>query len=140
MKPRGVCPARQGPSSQIVGAFTGPLSVPVATVVTHGPRTAKPSLSPSRACPSTSGATSTPRGCRPTAAAGPSPARRRTRAWQPGAKKAIQDICNAEDREYAAQAIKTFEELYGAKSPKAVKKITDDQEELLAFFDSPAEH
>ncbi len=28
----------------------------------------------------------------------------------------------------------------GAKFPKAVKKITDDQEELLAFFDFPAEH
>jgi transposase-like protein len=59
---------------------------------------------------------------------------------QPGAKKAIQDIYNAEDRDYAAQAIKTFEKLYGAKFPKAVKKITDDQEELLAFFDFPAEH
>jgi transposase-like protein len=41
---------------------------------------------------------------------------------QPGAKKAIQDICNAEDREHAEVAIKTFEKLYGAKFPKAVKK------------------
>ncbi|CAL9328438.1 hypothetical protein SUDANB150_07756 [Streptomyces sp. enrichment culture] len=59
---------------------------------------------------------------------------------QPGAKKAIQDISNAEDRDHAAQAIKTFAKLYGVKFPKAVKKITDDQEELLAFFDFPAEH
>ncbi len=59
---------------------------------------------------------------------------------QPGAKKAIQDIYNAEDCDYAEQAIKTFEKLYGAKFPKTVKKITDDQEELLAFFDFPAEH
>ncbi|MEV5145132.1 IS256 family transposase [Streptomyces sp. NPDC052727] len=59
---------------------------------------------------------------------------------QPGAKKAIQDIYNAEDREHAVKAIKTFAQLYGAKFPKAVKKITDDQDQLLAFFDFPAEH
>ncbi|MEU8710737.1 IS256 family transposase [Streptomyces sp. NPDC048663] len=59
---------------------------------------------------------------------------------QPGAKKAIQDIYNAEDRDHAIKAVKTFAQLYGAKFPKAVKKITDDQEELLAFFDFPAEH
>ncbi|MGG2459292.1 IS256 family transposase [Streptomyces sp. RGM 3693] len=59
---------------------------------------------------------------------------------QPGAKKAIQDIYNAEDRDHAAQAIKTFVQLYGAKFPKAVKKVTDDQDQLLAFYDFPAEH
>ncbi|MEU8975691.1 IS256 family transposase [Streptomyces monashensis] len=59
---------------------------------------------------------------------------------QPGAKKAIQDIYNAEDRDHAEAAVKSFAQLYGAKFPKAVKKITDDQEELLAFFDFPAEH
>jgi transposase-like protein len=59
---------------------------------------------------------------------------------QPGAKKAIQDIYNAEDRDHAVQAIKTFAKLYGAKFPKAVKKVTDDQEQLLAFFGFPAEH
>ncbi|MGW2779519.1 IS256 family transposase [Streptomyces olivaceoviridis] len=59
---------------------------------------------------------------------------------QPGTKKAIQDIYNAEDRDHAEAAIKTFVQLYGAKFPKAVKKITDDQEELLAFYDFPAEH
>ncbi|MFI8952251.1 IS256 family transposase [Streptomyces sp. NPDC053750] len=60
---------------------------------------------------------------------------------QPGAKKAIQDICNAEDRDHAEAAVKTFAELYGANFPKAVKKITDDdQERLLAFYDYPAEH
>ncbi|MGQ5654237.1 IS256 family transposase [Streptomyces sp. EKR5.2] len=59
---------------------------------------------------------------------------------QPGAKKAIQDIYNAEDRDHAEAAIKTFAQLYGAKFPKAIKKITADQEELLAFFDFPAEH
>ncbi|MGQ4426573.1 IS256 family transposase, partial [Streptomyces violaceoruber] len=59
---------------------------------------------------------------------------------QPGGKKAIQDIYNAEDRDHAEAAIMTFAKLYGAKFPKAVKKITDDQQELLAFYDFPAEH
>ncbi|MGW2962755.1 IS256 family transposase [Streptomyces sp. NPDC001220] len=59
---------------------------------------------------------------------------------QPGAKKAIQDFYNAEDRDHAETAVRTFEKLYGAKFPRAVKKITDDQEQLLAFFDFPAEH
>jgi transposase-like protein len=30
-----------------------------------------------------------------------------------------------------------FTQLYGAKFPKAVKKITDDAAELLAFYDFP---
>ncbi|WP_327129448.1 IS256 family transposase [Streptomyces sp. NBC_01727] len=59
---------------------------------------------------------------------------------QLAAKKALQDIYNAEDREHAEQAIKLFAKLYGAKFPKAVKKITDDEDELLAFYDFAAEH
>lgn len=59
---------------------------------------------------------------------------------QPAAKKAIQDIYNAEDREHAAKAIAAFAKQYGAKFPKAVKKIVDDEAELLAFYDFPAEH
>ncbi|TKA01220.1 IS256 family transposase [Actinacidiphila oryziradicis] len=59
---------------------------------------------------------------------------------QPAAKKALQDIYDAEDREYAEQAVKTFAKLYQAKFPKAVAKVTDDQDELLAFYDYPAEH
>ncbi|MFE7621870.1 IS256 family transposase [Streptomyces sp. NPDC057496] len=59
---------------------------------------------------------------------------------QPSAKKAIQDICNAEDREHAARAITAFARQYGVKFPKAVKKITDDEDDLLAFYDFPAEH
>ncbi|MGW4822005.1 IS256 family transposase [Streptomyces sp. NPDC004227] len=59
---------------------------------------------------------------------------------QPAAKKALQDIYNAEDREHAERAITTFAKLYGAKFPKAVKKIIDDQNVLLAFYDYPAEH
>ncbi|WP_225097442.1 IS256 family transposase [Streptomyces sp. CoH27] len=59
---------------------------------------------------------------------------------QPGAKKALQEIYNAEDRGHAEKAVEDFAKIYGAKWPKAVKKITDDQDELLAFYDFPAEH
>jgi transposase-like protein len=59
---------------------------------------------------------------------------------QPAAKRAIQDIYNAEDKEHAAQAVAAFAKQYGAKYPKVVKRITDDEDELLAFFDYPAEH
>ncbi|WP_329293515.1 IS256 family transposase [Streptomyces sp. NBC_01455] len=59
---------------------------------------------------------------------------------QPGATKAMQEICNAEDRAHAEKAIEVFVKTYGAKWPKAVAKITDDAEELLAVYDFPAEH
>jgi transposase-like protein len=58
----------------------------------------------------------------------------------PGAKKALAEIWNAEDRRHALDAVRAFETAYGAKFPKAVAKITDDVEELLAFYDYPAEH
>ena len=58
----------------------------------------------------------------------------------PGAKKALAEIWGAEDREHAEAAAKTFAELYGVKWPKAAAKISDDLEELLAFYDYPAEH
>ncbi|MEU0119750.1 IS256 family transposase [Streptomyces bobili] len=59
---------------------------------------------------------------------------------QPAAKKAIQDIYNAEDRDHAARAVEAFAKQYSPKFPKAVKKITDDEDELLAFYEFPAEH
>ncbi len=59
---------------------------------------------------------------------------------QPGAKKALQEIYNAEDRAHAEKAIEAFARTYGAKFPKAVAKITEDQDDLLAFYDFPAEH
>jgi putative transposase len=58
----------------------------------------------------------------------------------PGAKKALAEIWNAEDRRHALDAVRVFEAAYGAKFPKAVAKITDDVEELLALYDFPAEH
>ncbi|BBJ37289.1 IS256 family transposase [Streptomyces antimycoticus] len=59
---------------------------------------------------------------------------------QPGATKAMQEIYNAENRAHAQKAIEAFAKTYGAKFPKAVAKITNDTEELLAFYDFPAEH
>jgi len=58
----------------------------------------------------------------------------------PGAKKALAEIWNAEDRDHARRAAAAFKLAYGAKFGKAVAKITDDLDELLAFYDYPAEH
>jgi transposase-like protein len=58
----------------------------------------------------------------------------------PGAKKTLAEIWNAEDRDHARRAVAAFKLAYGAKFPKAVAKITDDLDELLRFYDYPAEH
>ena len=58
----------------------------------------------------------------------------------PGAKKALAEIWNAEDKQHALDAVSSFKTAYGAKFGKAVAKITDDLERLLAFYDYPAEH
>ena len=62
------------------------------------------------------------------------------RSAHPGAKKALAEIWNAEDKTHARAAVAAFSAAYGAKFPKAVAKITDDVEELLAVYDFPAEH
>ncbi len=58
----------------------------------------------------------------------------------PGAKAALAEIYNAEDKDHALKAAKAFAADYGAKWPKAVAKIVDDLDVLLAFYDFPAEH
>jgi transposase-like protein len=58
----------------------------------------------------------------------------------PGAKRALAEIWNAEDRDHARRAVAAFKLAYNAKYPKAVAKITDDVDVLLAFYDFPAEH
>jgi hypothetical protein len=58
----------------------------------------------------------------------------------PGAKKALAEIWGAEDRRHALDAVAAFKAGHGAKFPKAVAKITDDLDQLLAFYDYPAEH
>lgn len=57
---------------------------------------------------------------------------------QSAAKRAVQDIYNAEDKDLARATIRGFEKQYAAKYPKVAKRITDDEEELLALFDYPA--
>jgi transposase-like protein len=57
-----------------------------------------------------------------------------------GAKRALAEIWNAEDRRHALDAVASFKAAYGAKFGKAAAKIVDDLEELLAFYDFPAEH
>jgi putative transposase len=59
---------------------------------------------------------------------------------QPAARKALAQIRDAEDRQHAEKAIRDFAAAYGARYPKAVAKITEDQDKLLAFFEFPAEH
>jgi len=57
-----------------------------------------------------------------------------------GARKALNEIIQAEDLQHARAAIDAFARDYGVKWPKAVAKVTDDAETLLTFFDYPAEH
>jgi transposase-like protein len=59
---------------------------------------------------------------------------------QPGAKAALAEIWNAEDKEPARAAAKTFAADFAAKWPKAAAKITEDPDVLLAFYDYPTEH
>ena len=58
----------------------------------------------------------------------------------PGAKKALAEIWGAEDADHARAAATAFAATYGAKFGKAVAKVTDDLDQLLAFYDYPAEH
>jgi transposase-like protein len=62
------------------------------------------------------------------------------KAVQAGARKALAEIRDAPDRDHAQRAIEAFARDYGVKWPKAVAKVVDDAEELLCFFDFPAEH
>jgi putative transposase len=59
---------------------------------------------------------------------------------QPGARAALAEIYNAEDREHALIAAKAFTADYGAKWPKAVAKIAEHLDVLLEFYNYPAEH
>ncbi len=56
------------------------------------------------------------------------------------AKGHLHNIWQAETRAEAEKAFDAFEDLYELKYPKTVEKLTKDREELLAFFDFPAEH
>ena len=59
---------------------------------------------------------------------------------QPRAKDMLHEIMRAPDRQSALEDIERFSQEYQAKYPKAVETLTKDQDELLTFFDFPAEH
>ena len=56
------------------------------------------------------------------------------------AKAGLQEIWQAATREEARAAFNRFIDAYSAKYPKATEKLTKDSDELLAFYDFPAEH
>jgi len=59
---------------------------------------------------------------------------------QPRAKDMLHEIMYAPDRPGARQDIERFCQEFQAKYPKAVECLLKDQDELLTFFDFPAEH
>jgi transposase-like protein len=59
---------------------------------------------------------------------------------QPTARRLLAEIRDAEDRDHAVRAVDAFAAEFAGKWPKAVAKIVDDVEPLLAFVDFPAEH
>lgn len=58
----------------------------------------------------------------------------------PAAKRALAGIWNAEEKDHARDAAAAFETDCGAKFPRAATKITNAIEQLLAFYDYPAQH
>lgn len=59
---------------------------------------------------------------------------------QSQAKERLHAIWMAETRQAASQAFDLFLNTYGAKYPKACECLAKDREELLVFYDFPAEH
>ncbi len=62
------------------------------------------------------------------------------KSMQPKVKAALHEIWMAETREKAHTAFSRTIKSFCAKYPKAMKCLTDSKEELLAFYDFPAEH
>ena len=62
------------------------------------------------------------------------------KALQAKVKADLHNIWMAESRLEAEKALSVFREKYQAKYPKAVERLTKDEDELLAFYDFPAEH
>jgi len=59
---------------------------------------------------------------------------------QPRAKQDLHEIWQAATRENAHKAFDDFLEKWQAKYPAACAKLTKDREQLLTFYDFPAEH
>jgi transposase-like protein len=62
------------------------------------------------------------------------------RAQGPSAKSMLHEIWMAATKQDAVKAMEKFAATYQAKYPKAVECLLKDKEELLAFYDFPAEH
>jgi len=59
---------------------------------------------------------------------------------QPQAKRMLHEMVEAPTRQDASRAIDAFVAEFEPKWPKAAAKLTKDHEQLLAFYDFPAEH
>jgi len=59
---------------------------------------------------------------------------------QPKAKEMLHEIWMSDTREHAHEAFDAFVAAYEAKYAKAVECLKKDREELLCFYDFPAEH
>jgi len=59
---------------------------------------------------------------------------------QPKVKQALHEIWQAESRDDAYKAFDLFIQTYEAKYPKATLLLGKDREELLTFYDFPAQH
>jgi putative transposase len=62
------------------------------------------------------------------------------RGLQVSAKNILHEIWMSASKEDAIKAMDKFAAIYQAKYPKAVECLLKDKEELLAFYDFPAEH
>jgi len=62
------------------------------------------------------------------------------RSQQPSAKSMLHEVWMSAAKEDAIKAFDRFVATYQAKYPKAVECLVKDREELLAFYDFPAEH
>jgi len=59
---------------------------------------------------------------------------------QPRAKEGLHEIMRAPDRKSAREEINRFSQEFDARYPKAVETLLKDQDQLLTFFDFPAQH
>ena len=62
------------------------------------------------------------------------------KSQQPAAKAKLQEIWMAATKADALNALARFRRDYQAKYPRAVECLLKDQEQLLSFYDFPAEH
>ena len=62
------------------------------------------------------------------------------KSMQPKVKQSIHDIWMAETKDEAEKAFDNALECYDTKYPKAMECLRKDREELLAFYNFPAEH